>query len=160
MTSKATTKAISFQQPYASLIVSGCMQYIFRRGKPAKIAWDTVIAIHAAKSCVYNVDLVRMLDTLERYGPEACGIRPRRVKAAVKMIEAFMADRRSLPSSAIIGQAKLVMPIKVSEIVIKANAGAVDQKLWAWPFTSPKKAKAPIGVTGSCGVWDYQGQVT
>lgn len=146
---------ISFPQPYAQLIITGCLQYMFRRYKPAKISWDATIGIHAAKARVYNSELVHFMGALGRYGPEACGIRPKKHDAALSLVSRFMKDRSILPTSALLGTAKLRMPIRVKEIVIEGNAGAIDESLWAWPFVNARKWREPVPIIGSCGVWTY-----
>lgn len=146
--------AMTFKQPYASLIITGCAQYLFRTGKPAKVAWDQTIGVHAARAYAYETELLHYLDTMERYGPDACGIRRAKQALAERMIKRFMEDRTNLPSSALLGTVKLRMPIRPKEIT-EGNAGLVSSKIWAWPFSSPRKLKEPIQIVGHCGVWEY-----
>lgn len=155
----AGMKALTFWQPWASLIMVGAKPYEFRKwnfaDKPhlAKLIGQRIV-IHAGARKPRPDELRDILDRIDA-GESALD-----AKLAEKLVCAELLTPigiPALPLSAALGTAILGEPKRSFDLFkhIVADSDRLDHQMYAWPLSDIQPFPSPVPAAGAQGFWNW-----
>ncbi|MDC7808826.1 ASCH domain-containing protein [Sphingomonas koreensis] len=149
-------KALTLWQPWASLVVSGCKPYEFRKWRaPASVIGQRIV-IHASarKPDLREVEqLLRLLRAGGRYAAQTC-LAP--IDEAIALLELGSWPLAAGLGTAIVGDPRSGIDIGVDFGAIRVNDSSRDYHAnWGWPMLEIERWPEPIEMRGAQGLWTW-----
>jgi hypothetical protein len=144
------THALTIWQPWASLIMSGCKPYEFRRWPAPRSLVGKSIAIHAAARA-FKPEEVRQIAG----APEGTCF-DGDLNGARSLTLRVIAGSESLPRGVILGTVLLGAPKRPLDLACAIeDSESIDPDVWAWPMLRPKPFAVAIPERGRQGFWRW-----
>lgn len=148
-------KALTIQQPYATLTMIGARPYDFRRHDLFPEQRNQRIVIHAGAHEVTRSAVKEILNRIEVRDWSIGLIADK----AVPVLERFMKGEFEFPRMRALGTAMLGWPSKHPYLLpIPIPKGQVLDG-YAWPFTLPRRWEFTVEIKGEAGLWSYPGDM-
>lgn len=150
-------KAITFQQPFAELIMIGAMPYTFRTEPLGGRLIGERVGIHAGPNfpTPEQIDLLAM-DVFQD-GGMGHGLNVEAAKDLVRHIHCAAFGEGAwpkLPLNAVVGTAILGRPVKCTDLY--PGDAEVSTRMWAWPMTDIIQFPQPVAARGGKAVfWEW-----
>jgi len=142
-------KAITLNQPWASLIAEGFQSYEVRRWCPPRYKILQRIGIHAGGK---HVETDQIVDLMNRLSGDFPG-RSITSKDAIPFLESCLEDTRRLPRSAVICTAFLGRPRLAKGLC--EGSSPISPRLWAWPLSDAQTLRVPARIAGQPDLWEW-----
>lgn len=152
-------KALTFWQPWASLITAGAKPYEFRGWRPPASIIGQRIVIHAGTRLVKRGEVDQLRKLLEYGGRPAA-------MTCLRPDEALPVLRQPLTQyycgvglgTAIVGEPKIGTAVAEEFGVSRANDSDRDAHAnWGWPMLEIEVWREPVAARGMQGLWEWQG---
>lgn len=149
-------KALTYWQPWASLVVLGAKPWEFRGWRPpARIIGERIV-VHASAKKVDHREVDQLIRLLEAGGKYAARTALLPIERALEVLR-----MREWPLAAGIGTAIVGEPRSGHDIAaelgvpIALDSTRTYHSNWGWPMLEVEEWPAPIAMRGAQGLWNW-----
>lgn len=151
-------RALTAQQPFASLIIAGAKPFEFRTQRPPAALIGQRIVIHASARAIrlpIATDLFLSVRDQALSSIITATLDP--ATALPILARAWEPAGEPLPLSAGLGTVIIGHPRLAHEVAQDPGHPLADneQDLWAWPMLSPQRWTLPVPASGAEGFWRW-----
>ena len=149
-------KALTFWQPWASLVVLGAKPWEFRSWKPPAVLIGERIVIHAGARKVSVREIDQLLKLLRAGGRYAAATALQPVDRAIEVLRSGNFALAAGIGTALVGEPRRGSDIGADLGLLKVNDSDRDYHTnWGWPMLEVEPWPEPIPMRGALGLWRW-----
>lgn len=149
-------KALTYWQPWATLVVCGCKPWEFRSWRAPTTIIGERIVIHAGARKVSRREVEQLIRLLEAGGRYAAATALAPVDRAISVLRSGDFPLAAGLGTAVVGEPRSGAAIGADLGILKVNDSDRDYHTnWGWPMLDVERWSEPLPMRGALGLWNW-----